>query len=398
MRTLLALTLLLAACASTPNDDPEAYAFDTKRPWTVRATEPTFVAPSLALPKEVRTMASKNNVAITYHDGRLFMAFRSSNLHFASEHTRMFIVSSGDDGKTFRHEHTVALGSDVREPLFVSFGSKLRFFFFQAGTNPLAFEPKAIMRTEWMAPGHFSDNVAISGPEEVPWDVKVRKGRVWMTSYKGNHYQGGVSSLDVSFKVSDDGENFVPVNAERPVVYHGGVSEVAFEFDRGGNLWGVTRNEDGDPSGFGAHVCFAPAAALAEWECSEKSFPERYDSPRMFRHGDEIFLVARRDPEGVYDVSQSEVFENRRIQNLLGYSSRKKRTALYRLNQETRTIEHVFDLPGVGDTCFPSIHRLDAHRFLLANYTSPLDSDPPWFEGQTSERGTQIYLTTLVFE
>lgn len=385
---------MLLACAPTPSDDPDDYVVDTTREWTVRATDPRFVVPSSALP--VRTFASNNNVGITYHEGRLFMAFRTAPIHFANVDTRLHVVSSADDGKTWRAETTIQLGSDAREPSLVSFHGKLRFFFFQAGTNALAFEPKGVFRSEWVGPGKFAPAVMIDGEEVVPWDLKVRKGRVWMTSYHGNHYQGGAPQIDVAFKVSDDGANFTSISDS---VYHGGVSEVAFEFDAGGNLWAVTRNEDGDATGFGSHVCFASAGALDQWECSEKSSPYRYDSPKMFRHGNDIYLVARRDPVGPYDVAPADApFAERQTTNLLNYSNRPKRTALYRLDTESRTIEHLFDLPGVGDTCFPSVHRLDAHRFLLANYTSPLDSDPTWFDGQTSDRGTQIYLTTLVFE
>ncbi len=387
----------VAACAVTPDDDPKTYDVDTSKQWSVSASEPRFIIPN-AVPSDIRPFVSNNNVAITYFEGRLFVAFRSSETHFASERTRMFIMSSGDDGKTFRREHTIQLGSDVREPLFVAFGGKLRFFFFQAGTSPVTFEPKAIWRTDYVSPGKFTDHVQVSGPEEVPWDVKVRNGRVWMTSYRGNHYQGGDANIDLQFKVSDDGENFVPVDPDRPVVYRGGVSEAAFELDAEGNLWAVTRNEDGDGSGFGSHLCFAPAAALAQWECSLKSNPARYDSPRMFRHGSELYLLARRDPTSAYDLADpTKPIAERRFLNLVSYSDRTKRTALYKINREARTIEHIFDLPSAGDTSFPSVHRVDAHRFLVANYTSPLDTDPTWIEAQTSERGTQIYLTTLTF-
>lgn len=394
-----AIFLLLAACTATPSDDPDAYDVDTKREWTVRATEPRYIAPSTKLP--VKTLASNNNVAIVFHEGRLFMGFRTSDLHFASVHTKMHVMSTDDDGKTWRKERSFELGSDAREPIFISFLGKLRFMFFQAGTNPFAFEPQAILRSEWQGAGRFSEPVQIAGPEEVPWDVKVRRGRVWMTSYKGNHYQGGAPQIEVSFKVSDDGLTFAPVNPDRPVVYTGGVSEVAYEFDAAGNLWAVTRNEDGDSSGFGSHLCFAPKDALADWQCPAKSSPFRYDSPEMFRHGNDIYLVARRDPISPYDMApETDSFSDRQTSNLLGYSSRPKRTALYKIDQDAREIVHLFDLPGAGDTSFPSVHRLDAHRFLLANYTSPLgqDRDPTWFEGQTSELGTQIYLTTLIFE
>ena len=67
------------------------------------------------------------------------------------------------------------------------------------------------------------------GVAEVPWDVKVRRGKLYMTSYKGNHYGTGPSQIDVLFKTSDDGVAWRPVDPGNPVVYKGGVSEVAFE-------------------------------------------------------------------------------------------------------------------------------------------------------------------------
>ena len=115
---------------------------------------------------------------------------------------------------------------------------------------------------------------------------------------------------------------------------------------------------------------------------------ERYDSPEMFRHGEELYLIARRDPDGVFGEEEG----------LLPYSLRAKRTALYRIDRERRAVEWLMDLPGCGDTAFPTVRRLDAHRFLIANYTSPLD-DPEisWIQAQVSQRGTQIYLSTLTF-
>ena len=58
----------------------------------------------------------------------------------------------------------------------------------------------------------------------------------------------------------------------------------------------------------------------------------------------------------------------------------------------------MMDIPGVGDTAFPAIWRTGPHRFLMANYTSPLDTpDVTWLEGQSSRRGTQIYLMDIEF-
>jgi len=209
-----------------------------------------------------------------------------------------------------------------------------------------------------------------------------------MTSYAGEHYSGEENpELELYFERSSDGFEWSPVG-ETPTVYIGGVSEAAFEFDSLGNVWAVTRNEDGDSSGFGSHVCFAKAENLGAWQCSETSDPERYDSPEMFRHGDDLYMVARRDIGGPFGDDG----------NLFSYSSRPKTSALYRVDTETRRVQHLMDLPGAGDTAFPSVRRVDEHTFFLANYTSPLeDPNISWLEGQTSELGTQIYLTALRF-
>ena len=51
-------------------------------------------------------------------------------------------------------------------------------------------------------------------------------------------------------------------------------------------------------------------------------------------------------------------------------------TGLWRLNDGVLT--HLQDLPGCGDTAFPSIVRLSSHRYLIANYTSPLARCEEW--------------------
>jgi len=296
-------------------------------------------------------------------------------------------------------EHTVALGTDVREPRFLSFQGKLQLLFFQAGTNPAAFEPQRMLRVRMKAPGQWGEVETVVDSPEVLWRVKVRNGTAWMTSYTGEHYAAGQSKLRVHFKQSGDGDTWSLVD-EAPFVYEGGVSEVAFEFDAQGNLWAVTRNEDGDETGFGSHVCFAAAGALGTWDCSADSDPERYDSPDMFRFGDEIYVAARRDVGGPYDEGLSDLpFEEQKSHYLLDYSLRPKRSALYRIDREARKVVFLVEIPGVGDTAFPSVRRSGPNTFVLANYTSPLDKpDISWLEGQVNPEGTSIYLLKLEFE
>src|SRR5690606_18387540 len=72
--------------------------------------------------------------------------------------------------------------------------------------------------------------------------------------------------------------------------------------------------------------------------------------------------------------------------------------ALYRIDRPARRVVHVMDLPGAGDTAFPAVQQTGPDSYLVANYTSPLDDpDISWLRGQTSPRGTQIYLLDLTF-
>jgi len=240
--------------------------------------------------------------------------------------------------------------------------------------------------------------IMIDGPV-VPWDLKVRREKAWITSYAGEHYTMEAGSvIEVFFEYSDDGETWHSVDGADKV-YAGGVSEAAFEFDQDGSLWVVTRNEDGDETGFGSHVCYAPPDALSAWDCGPKSDPERYDSPEMFRHGKDIYLAARKDIGGPYDQGLDELtLEEQRQKYMVDYSFRPKGFALYRIDKVLRKVVHLQDLPGVGDTAFAAVRRIGLHTFLLANYTSPLHKpDVTWLEGQTAPEGTQIYLLDITF-
>ena len=365
-----------------------------------KAGEPRFVIPASNLPNEIECLASNNNVGIEIFEGRLFVAWRSSETHFASANSKMFVISSPDMGKTWEYETTIALGSDAREPNFLKFNNKLFLYCFKAGTNPVAFEPIDMMVTERLAKGSWTTPEPNGETQTVPWQLKVHNGLAYMTCYRGSHYStSSSSSVDVFFKYSTDGRTWQNVN-NKEYVYRGGVSEVGYEWDKDGNLWAVTRNEDGDDSGFGSHLTFAPASDLSAWQFPAKSSPYRYDSPKMFKHGNDIYLVARRNVDGPYDKGMDWLpISARRVEYLATYSATVKRTALYKINTENKSVDWLFDLPGTGDNAFPSVVQTGEHSFVIANYTSPLShTDWNWIQGQVSSEGTQIYLIDINFE
>ena len=91
-------------------------------------------------------------------------------------------------------------------------------------------------------------------------------------------------------------------------------------------------------------------------------------------------------------------FDEQKSEYLYAYSFRPKTTALYRIDTQQRSVVYLQDLPGAGDTSFPSVRRTGTHTYLMANYTSPLDDpDITWLAGQTSTRGTQLYFATFTF-
>ena len=365
----------------------------------VKVSEPHWVVPASNLPPGVSAQAGNNNVAIAMHKGRLFMAWRTGPFHFASSSARLYVVSSANNGRIWDFEREVYMGTDLREPFLVSFKGRLILTFFRAGTNPLAFEPQHMWRTvrngraNWTAPETWGEE------GEVPWAFKVHEGKVYATTYKGPHYSTDPAVLEVRFYVSDDGLDWRPVGTQGPVVYRGGVSEVGFDFDAAGNLWGVTRSEDGDATGFGSHLVSAPAADLAAWQFPATCDPNIYESPRMFRHGDDLYLIARRDPCSPYDMGWNFLpFDIRRLVYLAAYSLRPKRTALFRIDTASRKVVWVRDLPGCGDTAFASIIQTGPDSFLVANYTSPLwFTWRTWLAGQISIFGTRIYFVRLDF-
>ena len=369
---------------------------DTRVAYRVVATGVVPVVPSAALPGGLDLQPANNNLSIALHDGRLFLAFRTAPTHFASDQAKLLVLSSPDLGRTWSLETTFATGRDLREPFLLEVAGRLHLYYAELGTRAVAFEPRALWRSSRCGPRCWTAPERWGGPDEIAWDFKVRRGRAWVTSYRGKHYGLDPRPIELRFRSSTDGILWQDVGGGP--VYSGGATESSFEFERGGALWAVTRNEDGDATGFGSHVVSADASEPGAWRFPAASDPSRFDSPRLFRHGNDIYLLARRDlgdPAGTrFTAAHGQL---RKLLVWAGYSLEPKRTALFRLDPRRRRFDLVFDLPSAADTAFPSLVRLSPHEFLVANYTSAFrHSDWSWFRGQVN--GTGIYFLRLRFD
>ncbi|MEN8181924.1 MAG: hypothetical protein ABFS46_05250 [Myxococcota bacterium] len=365
----------------------------------VRILETRRIVPSEGLPAAVSLGHSNNNLdAVRHTDGFVYLAFRTAPHHFANPHTAIYVVRSRDEVE-WELEARFALGQDLREPRLLSLGDRLFLYVSRLGKDALAFEPQGLSLAERGPDGSWSELSPFGPPGTMGWRVR-RLGEVPVLIV----YFGGESIYDLSrprlrieLWKTEDGRRFEPFDPTRPVVYEGGGSEADCCLGDDGTLYGVIRNEAGDETGWGAKVCRAPAEDPAHWTC--RSDHRKYDSPFMFWHDGEAYLVGRRNlhGRGAYDLGRGAGWLLRTVWNQVNYSLARKRTALWRYVQEEDRIAWVMDLPSRGDACFPAVlPGSDPEEVVIYDYSCDLDGpDLPWIRGQRGE--TFIYRHRLTF-
>ena len=383
LTVVLALLAALAGCHGSPDNAPTLSDLD-------------MVVPSGALPAEVELQNANNNLDAIFHEGRFYLAFRTGPTHFASPEVVLYVLSS-TDRRTWTYEAEFSLCRDLREPRLLSFDGRLFLYFAVLGTSPVGFEPGWMMATERRGPGDWTEPEMFHEEGFIAWRTKTIEGTPYMLAYKGgeNIYELGSDPIEVHWLTTRNGFDWTPVVPGRPVVLKGGNSETDFVFLQDGSLLAVSRNEAGDEMGWGMKICRAAAEDLGEWECVAD--PKKYDSPLLFRHRDDVYLIGRRNLTGTgdYDLYYRHLpFFLQTLAYELDYWFRPKRCALWRVDSQTLSVEHMLDLPSCGDTCFPATVPLGGGRYLIYNYTSPLDgTDPFWLQGQLGP--THIYSVVL---
>ncbi len=396
-----------ASCASAEGTSPAPKPIT--RP-TLGALEPIVPFPGGA-PNQITLQPANNNLDVVVHDGRTFLAWRTAPTHFASPNTELYVASEGPEG--WRFEGKFALGTDLREPRFLEVAGKLVLFFAVLGKDSQKFEPQGMKRTEYLGPGQWTAPAWSYEPGFIPWRARVFDGKAYLIGYIGgdNIYDKSGKPIEIHFLTTTDGATFTPVVKDQPIVQTGGGSETDFTFLGDGTLVAVTRNEAGDASfGFGSKICRAEPNDLGHWTC--KTDPKKYDSPLVFRHGSDVYLVGRRNmtDTGNYDLGLSTLpYLDQQQKYEVDYSFNPKRCSLWKVDPEALSVAWVLDLPSRGDTCFASeLHGAktpDEHT--IYNYSNFLDGDQDcarwpdqcdaidWFVGQG--RPTMIYRIGLTF-
>jgi len=297
---------------------------------------------------------------------------------------------------------------DLREPYLLVQNGTLYFYFFELGTNPISFDPNKLLRMSRTGFGDWTDPEEWGHKGECTWQFNNFNNTAYSLSFSGTEGVTSFGNVNLFLNQSNDGITWKPISDDKPIVYEkGGISEVGWAFDLFGDIWGVGRNEDGDSTGWGSRTfrTFDGVLSDFQWISGNQSNPEIYESPRMFRHGNDLYLIARTDPNGQFWSKDNTILNilPESIHHLIDlgrYSLRSHGTAIWKLNQEKNgELEWVLDLPGCGDTAFPGFIRTGANTYIIVNYSSPWDvcDDWSWIRGQISKEGTLIYMVEIEF-
>jgi len=347
----------------------------------------------------VTCLHSNNNLDWIRHDGRLHLVWRTAPSHFASPEVRLEVTSAAVvdgsiastlcDGSAWRHDTTITLGSDLREPRFIVHDGQLHLIWFQLGVERLKFQPQRV----WLATldeGGWSEPDDIIDEPIVPWRIRRWPdplnandpgGDRWaMFDYRGAERMYGPRPADPTIEVrwSDDLRSW-----SEPQDVHVGGCEMDLALLDDGRMAGVTRNEG--PSRHGSDIVIGPSFD----RLSSTPIGPKLDSPHLIRWHDELFVFARRSLSfgGNFDVAPRWLPDSVRMRiNQALWSITRKRSAIYRFDPEAATVTWAMDLPSRGDCAFASIIDEPDGSLIVADYTSPSSAgDPRWILGQLGE-------------
>jgi hypothetical protein len=387
MRRAVPALLIAAACSGGGG------------PIVPQVSAPEQVVPSSRIPSALAVQPANNNLDVVRHGDRIFFAWRTAPSHFASPEVALHVVS-GTSEERFEPEVTFRRMTDLREPRFLSFDGRLFLYFAVLGDSLLDFAPQGFMVSEYLGPGSWSEPEWVYQPGFIAWRTKVEQGTPYVLAYKGGEqiYDEVTAATEIHWLTTTDGRTLTPVVPGQPKVEGGGGSETDVAMLDDGRLIAVIRNEAGDELRWGSKICRAEPDQLGSWSCVGD--PRKYDSPLVFQHQGEVYLIGRRnlnEYDGAYDLHKPHAtHRDETAYYQFAYWERPKRCAVWHVDAETLAVEHLVDLPSRGDTCFPALLPLNDREYAVYNYTSPLEGpDLIWLEAQLGE--TRILRTVLRF-
>jgi hypothetical protein len=337
----------------------------------------------------------RGNVDAVRFGGRVHLALRSAS---STGETRIDIVSSEDE-VTFRRETSLTTDGELYAARLLAWNGALFAYASELRRDGSESKPSAVLATRLDREGVWNDWKELPLEAQVVWRAKVERGIPLLTSYALSEktYQFEEPTMEVRLLTTTDGFDWRPLRSGQRVVYRGGGTEAAFSSDEDGNLYSVVKNEAGDESGFGSALCAARASDWARWDCVND--PKKYDSPTLFTHEDELYLVARRHVAGDGSYDQAQGFTLlRRTNNEARDLASQKRCSLWHFDRAHKRVDFVLDLPSRGNTCAAAVLPGTAEgEYVVYDQSSPTEGPDLSLQNGLAQP-TYIYRHTLRFE
>jgi len=322
------------------------------------------------------------NTEMIVLDDRILLTFRGGeSAQIGSDRAHLNIYASFDGGETFEKRTEVDAnnlpdGRDIRDPKLISFKGRLFLYAISRlpGGHYRDLGGKAwTVRSEstdggdtWSDPVRTYDAADIWGF----WRLTPRRfsegGQARETLYATAYDDGDTT---VALFASDDGvdwklrgtiiDSYDDVPSEAELQFFGPNQETAVSIVRLDNQEIL---QDGESA-----ICTSQAP-FTDWECGRR-IPQRIDGPTWLVHA-------------LDGVDRHFVFARKHL------PCTRKRTAIYELRGDLADprspieVCELAEVPSSGDTAYTALAPLGGDRFLLSWYTSAVDRDVPWLEGQ----------------
>ena len=309
-----------------------------------------------------------------------WLAYVSSPSHFMNSQSRVVLLRS-DDARSWQEVHRFdGAGQDIRDPkLGIIKGELFVYALLNKTFDPLPYTTIV---------SHSADGLSWSAFEAVrPADwllgrpVAVGDG-VWFAP--AHRVDQGTAVL----LRSSDGINW----AIHSTIFAGDIDradESSICLLPNGSLLAASRLESGTSilgSEQAATLLSLSAPPYTSWMRSNKSYATRLDSPNLFYHGGRLYALGRSD--------FSEVVLGTAPGQKRGSVFGRKRTSLFRVDEDQLELVHLLDLSSAGDTAYAGVVS-QGEQIIISYYSNDPQRDVPWLLGMLLPSRVQISMLAL---
>lgn len=345
------------------------------------------IVPGPGLPADAVVMAANGHVDATWHEGSLFLVWRTAPTAAPSTRARVQVLASDDGGATWRLDYSVVAKRDLRDPRLVSWQGALLLYWSTGGAKG-APEPDRTWVTRREGPRAWRRPRAVTPSGSVAWRVRPVADRLAMTVTTTT----GPSS-QVELWASDDGWAWGPFDGEHPVVHRGGRCAELLSLPDG-RLVAIVGRDPG--AGGGADVVVTPADDVTRWVGRPDLRP--LGSPSAFLDDGRPLLIARRSCVGIspdvvaaledrVDVELPVPGDLRDTVARAAEGAAPTRATVHLVDPDERSLHPVGDLPATGATGSTATVPLGERDHLCFVVSAP---PGPWPAAVGRRRSTAI--------